>query len=86
VASLRLVISESLVLCLIGGLLGTLTALSILYFGGMAIDAEGVTIAFRPSFEFAILGLELSLAVGMIAGLVPATQAAGMKIRQNLSS
>jgi len=82
----RIVISESLVLCLIGGLLGTLSALSILYFGGMAIGAEGVTIAFRPSVELAILGIGLSLAVGIIAGIVPATQAAWMNIRQNLSS
>ncbi len=82
----RLIISESLVLCLVGGLLGTLSALSILYFGGMAIGAEGVTIAFRPSFELAVLGLGLSLAVGIIAGIVPATQAALMNIRQNLGS
>ena len=82
----RIVISESLVLCVIGGFLGTFSALSILYFGGMAIGAEGVTIAFRPSFQLAFLGMGLSFAVGIVAGIVPAAQAAWINLRQNLSN
>lgn len=71
----RLVIAESMLVCAIGGLVGTATALAALSFGGLAIGAEGVTIAFRPSAELAVSSLTVSLVVGVIAGLFPAIQA-----------
>ena len=43
----RLVVVESLLMCLIGGVLGTGLALAVLVWTGMAFGAEGVTIAFR---------------------------------------
>lgn len=43
----RLVVAESLLMCLIGGVLGTGLALAVLVWTGMAFGAEGVTIAFR---------------------------------------
>ena len=72
----RLVVAESLILCLLGGVLGTGLALATLAWSGMAVGAEGVSIAFRPSWELAALGLAVSLLVGMLAGLIPALQAA----------
>jgi putative ABC transport system permease protein len=71
----RLISAESLLLCTVGGGLGTLAALAMLHWSGMAIGAEGVTIAFRPSFPLAINGILISILVGLIAGLFPALHA-----------
>lgn len=72
----RLVVAESLLMCLLGGLLGTGLALAVLAWSGMAVGAEGVTIAFRPSWQLAAMGGVVSLIVGVLAGLFPALQAA----------
>lgn len=78
--AMRLVLAESTVLCLVGGLTGTLLALATLGLGGFAIGAEGATIAFRPSIGLAISGFIVSLIVGVAAGLAPAIQAATVPI------
>ena len=78
--AMRLVLAESTILCFAGGVLGTGIALGILAIGGFAIGAEGATIAFRPSWWLAGSGAVVSLAVGIIAGLAPAIQAAAVPI------
>lgn len=78
--AMRLVLSESTILCLVGGIAGTALALAALGLGGFAIGAEGATIAFRPSFGLAISGTIVSLVVGVAAGLAPAVQAATVPI------
>ncbi|TWT73246.1 ABC transporter permease [Allorhodopirellula solitaria] len=78
--ALRLVLAESTVLCLVGGVIGTAAALAVLAVGGFAIGAEGATIAFRPSLELAVTGTIVSLIAGVIAGLAPAVQAATVPI------
>ena len=78
--ALRLVLAESTLLCLVGGVLGTTLALLVLGLGGFAIGAEGATIAFRPSADLAISGTFVSLLVGVAAGLAPAIQAATVPI------
>lgn len=80
----RIVVAESLSLCFIGGILGTTVALVVLGFGGMAVGAEGVTIAFRPSLQLALLGVIISALVGVAAGSVPAFQAARAPIVDSL--
>lgn len=82
--TLRLVLAESTLLCLVGGVLGTLLALAALGLGGFAIGAEGATIAFRPSLALGISGTIVSLLVGIIAGLAPAIQAATVPIARSL--
>ncbi len=72
----RLVIAESLVMCFLGGVLGTSLALAILFWSGLAVGAEGVTIAFRPSLQLGLTGIVVSLFVGLFAGCIPAWQAA----------
>ncbi|QDV25440.1 ABC transporter permease [Aureliella helgolandensis] len=74
--TLRLVLAESTLLCTLGGILGTALALVALHLGGFAIGAEGATIAFRPSLTLASQGGLISLLVGILAGLPPATQVA----------
>lgn len=78
--AMRLVLTESTILCLVGGLLGTAAALMALAIGGFAIGAEGATIAFRPSVGLAISGMIVSLFVGIAAGIAPAVQAATVPI------
>ena len=67
-------------MCVVGGIAGTGIALCLLTVGGFAIGAEGATIAFRPSWWLAGSGTVVSLAVGVIAGLAPAIQAATVPI------
>ena len=76
----RLVVAESLLLCTAGGLAGTAAALAVLATGGLALGAEGVTLAFQPSTLLAMRGLLVSLAVGVAAGLVPAWHAARTRL------
>ncbi len=78
--ALRLVLTESTILCLAGGLIGTLLATGLLAVGGYAIGAEGATIAFRPSLSLMATGAVVSLMLGIVAGLAPAIQAATVPI------
>ena len=80
----RLVVTESLLMCLSGGMLGTGVALISLACSGFAVGAEGVTIAFLPSWRLALLGGVTSLLVGLLAGLIPAWQAARADIVSSL--
>lgn len=78
--TLRLVLTESTLLCFVGGVSGTLFALIALQIGGFAIGAEGATIAFRPTLSLAITGSFVSVVVGLVAGIAPAIQAATIPI------
>ena len=75
-----LVVTESLLLSLLGGGLGIVAGMLFLAWSGMSVAAEGVTIAFRPSWQIALHGAVASLGVGVIAGLAPGWQAAHAKI------
>ena len=77
---LRLVIAESILQSLAGGLLGIGLATLILAIGGFSIGAEGVTIAFQPSSEVVLSGMIVSLVVGVLAGIVPGWQASQAQI------
>jgi putative ABC transport system permease protein len=72
----RLVLVESVLQSLAGGLVGIGAGLAVLALGGFAVGAEGVTIAFRPSLDLAITGALVSLVVGVLAGIAPGWQAA----------
>ena len=72
----RLVIAESLLLCLGGGLTGTVSALAVLRLSHLAVAAEGVTIAFEPSIHLGIVGVAASLMIGLVAGVAPGWHAA----------
>jgi putative ABC transport system permease protein len=76
----RLVVTESTLLSVLGGGMGVLVGLMFLAWSGMSIAAEGVTIAFRPSWSIAVQGLVASLCVGVLAGIAPGFQAARTQI------
>jgi putative ABC transport system permease protein len=71
-----LVLSESTLLSLAGGLLGVTLAMLVLQLSHLSIGAEAVTIAFRPSWSLAAIGLLVSAVVGILAGMAPGMHAA----------
>jgi putative ABC transport system permease protein len=76
----RLIVFESTLLSTLGGGLGVAAGVLLLAWSGMSVAAEGVTIAFQPSWDVALQGLMASLAVGMLAGLTPGLAAARAQI------
>lgn len=75
-----LVVAESIVLSLIGGVAGVGLGLAFLTFTDFSVAAEGVSIAFRPSLHLAAIGFVVSLIVGILAGIIPGWQASRTKI------
>jgi putative ABC transport system permease protein len=76
----RLVLAESVLQSTAGGLLGIGAGLGLLAWGGFAVGAEGVTIAFNPSLDLAVSGALVSAIVGVLAGIIPGWQAARTEI------
>jgi putative ABC transport system permease protein len=76
----RLVMTESVLLSVIGGIVGVAAAMLILELSRLSVGAEAVTIAFSPSFRLASTGLVVSLIVGVLAGIAPAIHAARTEI------
>ncbi len=69
----RLVLSESVLLSIAGGILGVTAAMLVLQLSHLSVGAEAVTIAFRPSWSLAASGnRRLGIVVGILAGIAPA--------------
>jgi len=76
----RLVLGESLLLSLGGGMFGVGTAMVVLAMSHLSVGAEAVTIAFQPSWTLAGTGIVVSAVVGLLAGLAPGWHAARTEI------
>jgi putative ABC transport system permease protein len=79
-----MVIAESLVLSLTGGILGVLLASAALRFGNLGLGSEGVQISFLLTPIVVVLGMAASVVTGIFAGIVPAIQAAYAPIVDSL--
>lgn len=79
-----MVLAESLLVSLAGGVLGIGLAVTVLTMNPIIVGAEGVSIPFLPSFGLAVTGLIIAAIVGVLAGLVPAWQAARAEIVASL--
>ncbi|TWT86712.1 ABC transporter permease YtrF precursor [Pseudobythopirellula maris] len=75
-----LVLTESLLLSTLGGVLGVGGSVLLLSLTGMSVAAEGVTIAFEPSLTLALQGVLVAVVVGVIAGIAPGWQASRTEI------
>lgn len=71
-----LVLAESVLISIGGGVIGTGAAMLILATSGLSVGAEAVTIAFSPSIGLAMTGLIGAVLVGLVAGILPALAAA----------
>ncbi|MCB9873982.1 MAG: ABC transporter permease [Planctomycetaceae bacterium] len=76
----RLVMTESVLLSIAGGLVGVSAALLILQISSLSVGAEAVTISFTPSIRLAISGFVVACGTGAIAGIAPAIHAARAEI------
>ncbi|MEX0968656.1 MAG: ABC transporter permease [Bacteroidia bacterium] len=66
-------LGESVMLCILGGLAG----IAVVYFGLLIVSAT-MDLTLQLSLENILIGVGLSSGIGIIAGLVPALQAARM--------
>lgn len=80
------VLAESTLLSLAGGILGVGIALITLKLSSLSVGAEAVTVAFIPSYRLAGIGLLLALVTGLFAGVVPAWYASRTEIVPALRS
>ncbi|MFP6673395.1 MAG: ABC transporter permease [Pirellulaceae bacterium] len=81
-----IVLTESVIVSLLGGSIGVLAAIIALMTSGLAVGAEAVTIAFTPTWSLALNGVIVAAITGLLAGLPPAWQAARTEIVPALRS
>lgn len=70
-----LIVSEGLVLSLVGGAAGVLAAALAVRLGRFTMTVEGVSLTASTSLTVTLIGLALAAGLGVAAGLVPAWQA-----------
>ncbi len=76
----RLIVSEGMLIGLLGGALGTGIALAVVHFGNFSLSQEGLSIGVSASWSVLAWGLVISAGVGIVAGLVPAWRAGRREI------
>jgi len=76
----RLVMTESIILSIAGGVLGVSAAMLVLEISSLSVGAEAVAIAFTPSLRLAVTGMVVATLAGTIAGIAPAIHAAKTEI------
>jgi putative ABC transport system permease protein len=79
-----LMLTESCLISVAGGVLGTIACVAFLVWKPMSLSTEGVSIDFLASPVLVIWGLGLSLVVGLVAGAIPACQAGRAEIVTSL--
>ena len=80
----ELVMSEAVLLSVIGGLIGTLLATVFLLQSQLSLGAEAVTIAIQPTWNMVLYAAITSVVIGVIAGFAPAMHAARADIVMSL--
>jgi putative ABC transport system permease protein len=76
----RLIVSEGMLIGVLGGAIGTSIALSVVHFGNFSLSQEGLSIGVSASWSVLAWGLIISAGVGIVAGLVPAWRAGRREI------
>ena len=75
-----LVLAETVLMAALGGAVGVGAASTLLAVTRPAVGTEAVTIALQPSLVLAAGGLGVTMAVGFVAGVAPAWQAARVNL------
>jgi putative ABC transport system permease protein len=76
----RLIVGEGLVLSIAGGVIGCALAAALLTYGRFALSVDGLSIPVESGVRVAAEGLAIAGLLGVVAGLVPAWQAARREI------
>lgn len=76
----RLIVSEGLVLSVVGGLIGCALAAWILNRGAFALSVDALSIPVKSGLSMFVWGMAIACTLGVLAGLVPAWQAARREI------
>jgi putative ABC transport system permease protein len=75
-----LIIAESTLLGLAGGAIGTAGAVILLRLWSLNLSVEGVTVQAATDASVVLVGLFLAIALGLLAGLIPAWRASRREI------
>lgn len=78
----RFIVLEGLLIGLIGGGIGTLTAVGIIEWGQYSLSVDGLSIPIQAGSMLMLTGMGISVVLGILAGLVPAWQATRHEIAQ----
>ncbi len=81
---LSIFVSESVALAVAGGVLGTLTAVPVIYFLTRGFIALGVPLAMKVNAPTAGLSLLVAVILGLVSGYLPAYNASRMNIVEGL--
>ncbi len=75
-----MIISEGMLMGLVGGAIGTLASQAFIHAGRFSLSQEGLSINVSASWGVVAMGLCVSAGVGVLAGLVPAWNAGRREI------
>lgn len=79
-----LILAESLIVSIVGGMMGATSATFILGISKFGIGTEGIQIDLTPGISIIMSGLVISLVIGVLAGTLPALQASRAEITDSL--
>lgn len=71
----KLIVSEALVLGVLGGLLGAASAVLTIKITSVSFSVDGLSIPIHADSMLLMTGLAISVTLGVVAGLIPAIQA-----------
>jgi len=78
----RLIVSEGLLLSVLGALIGCAAAMGVISQAALAISVESLSIPIQASPRIFVAGLLIASTVGVVASIVPAWQASRRQIAQ----
>jgi len=81
-----MVLGESAVIAVTGGVLGLLGMAAVINFTGLAVGVEGVQVSFAMTLPVVLGSLGLTIAAAVAASLLPAWQAARIDVIKAIRS
>jgi putative ABC transport system permease protein len=81
---LSLILLESMIMSLIGSLIGVLAVFGIFHFFGIALQVLSYTFTINLNMTVIVLGISTAIVVGLIATLIPAYKASRLDIVNSL--
>ena len=76
----RMILVESSALAIAGGLVGSVLAVGALRYASLSLSVDGLSIPISANFGTLLIGLGISVALGIAAGMLPAWQASRREI------